>query len=629
MSASPPDGHSGAAQKRKNDEGAPQPRAKRNRYISIAWQTPCQRCGNLSLECLYAPNCCNNFKESEEFKQMSGQIALLQEQVDQLFANLSALKSQVDTQSVGSIGTPFNPPDFPRSMSIGQLSVMPPSPARQRSRSIAKRPQFHGPASNAFNLGVAKTSLKTMGITGSGDGEDEGIITMDATPIGSPPPPIAMLPKAMLHADKDPIWSISKQEALSLIHFWQEENGSMYPFLDIGQVTLYAEMLFNFVEAAVRQGLMQGALPGADAIEDEKTSILKLMLAIALVLRGNGKDPLGDKFFNNVQKVVERTMLEPVDVKSINLLIMTDDSTPYLNAMISYSVIGSKVWRSIGNADSPQNTINSEDISFLDFQVLNWHRSIPESLRFVHPDSGRQVDPNLPRAVLRLQVALYLRANQMRILIYRPVLHTATSIAENMDFAKIVVKVSKDTIRTLTYINQTSDIYKAQQIMFNYFLISALAVLFLAVAHAPADFSSQCRDEFYQALDLVRCLSSDSYVSKRLWKTIKMLKEVGPRLGLNVRNEATDAHSSAAVAMAGLAGHQVDEMAIFSNGQNGSIDTPHGMASDLTNLFEAAGNYPMMQNGFGMSSAEITNGEFASAFGQENDELARIMRDLF
>lgn len=301
--------------------------------------------------------------------------------------------------------------------------------------------------------------------------------------------------------------------------------------------------------------------------------------------------------------------------------------------MITYSVIGSKVWRSIANVDGSQQMINKEDMGFLDYQVLSWLRSIPESLKFVHPESSQSVDPP-SRGLHRLQVALYLRANQMRILIYRPVLHTATCIMENLESAHIVVKVSKDTIRILTYIDQTSDIYKTQQTMFNYFLISALAVLFLAVAHAPAEFSSQCRDEFYMALDLVRGLSSNSYVSKRLWKTIKVLKEVGPSLGLNVRNADTvDAHSSAAVAMAGLAGHQVDEMAIFSNGRNGrnghTLDTPHGMASDLTNLFEAAGGFSnMLQNGFGLSSGEMTSSEFSTAYGHE-DELARIMRDLF
>jgi hypothetical protein len=161
--------------------------------------------------------------------------------------------------------------------------------------------------------------------------------------------------------------------------------------------------------------------------------------------------------------------------------------------------------------------------------------------------------------------------------------------------------------------------------------VQLLSVLFLAVAHAPAEFSQPSRDEFYMALELVRGLSSNSYVSKRLWKTIKTLKEVGPRLGLITRHDDTsDAHSSAALAMAGLAGHQVDEMALYSNGRNGNnLDTPHGMASDLTTLFEAAGG-TFNLNGFGGTSSEMQpNGEFAHAFGQENDELARIMRDLF
>lgn len=61
-----------------SDGGQTQQRAKRNRYISIACNeckrrkikcngnTPCQRCGNLNLECLYAPNCCSSgFKESQ------------------------------------------------------------------------------------------------------------------------------------------------------------------------------------------------------------------------------------------------------------------------------------------------------------------------------------------------------------------------------------------------------------------------------------------------------------------------------------------------------------------------------------------------------------------------------------
>lgn len=176
-----------------------------------------------------------------------------------------------------------------------------------------------------------------MGITAVEEAEDEGVITHDATPKASPPIPISMLPKAPLHADKDPIWNISKHEALRLVQVWHDEMGVMYPILEIDKILRYTEMLFSFVEAAARSGLMQGALPGADAIMDEQTSVLKLVLAITLVLEGQGKDALGEKLFENVHKVVERTLSEPVCLHGINLLALTV-STSHLLTSISLNL---------------------------------------------------------------------------------------------------------------------------------------------------------------------------------------------------------------------------------------------------------------------------------------------------
>ena len=369
---------------------------------------------------------------------------------------------------------------------------------------------------------------------------------------------------------------------------------------------------------------------------------------------------------------------------------LQDDTSPYLTAMIAYSLIGSKVWRSIASGDSDANRDNQfskDDASYLDYQVITWHRAIPETLRYIHPNSPEYAaasqqspaDPNAineagGRALYRLRVVLYLRANQMRILIFRPVLHSATSIlsSTSSDCAQTVIDIAKDTIRVLTHVNQTSDIYRTQQMCFNYFLISALAVLFLAVSHAPAQFSESCREEFYMALNLVRGLSANSYVSKRLWRTIRGLKEVGPKLGLLPTNadsgntvagastannqiphhrsqslpQMHDAHSSAAMAMAGLAGHPIDESVFFAAHQganSGKVDmsqpihtSPNGMANELTNMFEAAGGYPALMgtlgNGFGDSGP--AGGVFASGMGAgmawgNEDELSRIMMDLF
>lgn len=235
----------------------------------------------------------------------------------------------------------------------------------------------------------------------------------------------------------------------------------------------------------------------------------------------------------------------------------------------------------------------------------------------------------------------------MRILIYRPVLHSATSIMENKGYAQAVVEVAKDSIMVLTRLNQMTDIYRTQQMCFNYFLVSALAVLFLAVAHAPVEFNRQVRDEFYMAIDLVKGFGTRSYISKRLWKTIRGLKEVAPKLGLVSRPahpDITDPHSSAAITMAGLAGHPVDELAVFSTYHEpislGSSPTcGQQMSYELTSLFEAAGGYgSMMASGQALDGANGSidpQGEPSQAveglsgiYGNEG-EFSRIMRDLF
>lgn len=316
--------------------------------------------------------------------------------------------------------------------------------------------------------------------------------------------------------------------------------------------------------------------------------------------------------------------------------------------MISYSRISSKVWCSVSNIEGSRSEIKKDNIGYLDYQILEWQKRTPESLRF-YPSKSTDLTN---RGQRRLQLLIYLRTNQLRILIYRPVLHSATSIMENRHYAQKVVEIAKDTIRVLSRINLTSDIYRTQQACFNYFLVSALAVLFLAVSHTPIEFNRQVRDEFYMALDLIKGFSTKSYISKRLWITIKGLKEVGPKLGLVSRPSHTDVidpHSSAAVAMAGLAGHPVDPMAMFpaNQGPNSLGNSPmngHQLSYELTNLFEAAGGYGSgsasgvnsnAQGIDGVSGYVGAQGEinpvsegFSGIYGNDG-EFSRIMRDLF
>lgn len=160
-----------------------------------------------------------------------------------------------------------------------------------------------------------------MGITGE-DGPEEGLTTHDGTPTATPPPIQPDLPRPIMHADKDAIWSLSKDEALRLVHVWQDEMGSMYPIVDIDRLSKHTSLLFTFMEAAKRSGLMEATLPGADAIHDEQTNALKLMLAIALTLEGSGRSELGRRLWDCVKAPIETIGFSPPDVKGLQMLVL-------------------------------------------------------------------------------------------------------------------------------------------------------------------------------------------------------------------------------------------------------------------------------------------------------------------
>lgn len=213
-----------------------------------------------------------------------------------------------------------------------------------------------------------------------------------------------------------------------------------------------------------------------------------------------------------------------------------DNSSPYLQRLIAYGRISSRVWKAVNTSGRVSAKTRKEESGYLDFQIQQWLQGIPPELQLLHPKADDSYIQQ-PRSLHRLRVLLYVRANHMRMLVHRHTLLSATNITENVSDARAVVEIAKDTIQVLAHLNRTSNIYHTQQVCFNYFLVSALAALFLAVCHGPSYFSESCRTEFYLALDLVKGFSSKSSISRRLWKTIRDLNGIGPKLGLSPNTE--------------------------------------------------------------------------------------------
>lgn len=202
-----------------------------------------------------------------------------------------------------------------------------------------------------------------------------------------------------------------------------------------------------------------------------------------------------------------------------------DHSTPYLTCMISYARLGTKIWGLILGWSDRSREATSEGCALLDAEVQQWVHSIPRELRF-DPSWRSPAGPEQTDRTRMLQVLLALQANQLRILVYRQNLLSSDRIMDDLSGASTAVETAKTTIHMLDYYSRVSNVYFQRPEPFNYFLISALAALFLAVLHAPARFSQTCRPEFYTAVDMVRHSATRARTSRRLEKIIRSLKRI-------------------------------------------------------------------------------------------------------
>ena len=302
-----------------------------------------------------------------------------------------------------------------------------------------------------------------------------------------------------------------------------------------------------------------------------------------------------------------------------------EKDVPYIRVMIRYSRIAAKVWKFIA-AFNNTDEIKKDEMNYLDWQVLRWAETIPDCLRLQTQDAAaaaaaaaareHENDPQEPRSLRRLRSVLHLRANQMRMLIHRPVLHTAAHIRRYPTESVTVVDLAKDTIRFITQLNDTSDIYQRQQVTFNWFLVSALAVLFLATAQAPGQFSGSCKEEFYMALELVKGFSTHSYISRRLWKSIKSLRKLGPQLGLQDSADEGYEHAPGISSLQGTT----------------PLDGTQ-MTQELMEWFETVGNLDLMGMETGTSTGVVDpglgNGNGNGSIFDYGGELSSLMKDCF
>jgi hypothetical protein len=204
--------------------------------------------------------------------------------------------------------------------------------------------------------------------------------------------------------------------------------------------------------------------------------------------------------------------------------------------MVYYCRIGSNVWFSGLRTGNPYQ-LQADSMEQIDRRVLDWRTHIPEILQCANPYA---LDTGQIASLRGLQIQVYVRTNIMRVLIYRPVLYNAQSIADNRNLADLCLYLAKDTIRVLYQLNKMTGIYETRQASFSFFVLSSLATILLACFNAPAEFCACVQEEVFMALELINGLNQRSWAAKRLWKVIQNLRDVGERLGVLSLHISTD-----------------------------------------------------------------------------------------
>ncbi|KAL4787033.1 hypothetical protein BJX76DRAFT_52034 [Aspergillus varians] len=638
------------------------PRKRRRKYIGKACneckrrkikcngERPCVRCGRQRISCVY-----DHIHESAGNETIG--IERLYEQMNAMQAQISALTASVHSlaQNNGSGSVVARPEAEPR-------------PYRRISRA-SKKLAFQGPTTPAFSFDLARSSLKERGIEVE---RDEGDITGEPSPLPTPRSPATLgschvgdplwsigkteaLRLCRVYEEEMGVMYpvVDLEQLLHNVHLlYEPTNGE----LDNDDINIM-RLVFACALTAEASGSSELAMSLFETVRDAadhyiwtppEIKRITVLALVAILYFQIDQEVLAWRTIGIVERMClemglhrretlkQRAILEVGKDRVLKLfwsvrvldlrwsfgtgmpfalddsdidpwLPEPEDNMSYLRVMIRYSRIAAKAWRFI-SAFSNTKEIKKEEMKYLDWQVLQWVSGLPDSLRLRNPSGYAEGET---RSLRRLRSLVYLRANQLRMLIHRPVLHSAAHMTRSPTEAQTVVDMAKDSIRFITQLHASSDIYQLQQVVFNWFLVSALMALFLAVAQTPTQFSTACREEFYMALELVKGVSTRSYISRRLWKSIKGLRRLGPQL----MHRQADGD-----------GGTIEGVVRQTVTPSVQSQTPDGeqMTQELKEWFETVGN--LEDQIMGVGSLDDLQGGYMLDY---SSELSSMMKDCF
>lgn len=290
--------------------------------------------------------------------------------------------------------------------------------------------------------------------------------------------------------------------------------------------------------------------------------------------------------------------------------------------MISYVIVGEQAWTSLvkKNLLVSGQPPAKDAFNYFRYQLQRWHEELDPAVQFDSAEIESNGQFFLASAQNETEVyvkmILYLRSNQGKILVLRPLLIYPQAARNSTPLLVEVVGVAKKSIRALHTLITKTGLYKTRRAIFQHFLSSSLSVLFLAAAHdAEARASKHGSEnkvsdtatilgdavaELQTGLDLIDMLRTTYPAQAKLWTRFDRPRQQLVQLGI-----LTAAPKQANGVPTGGGPHemrQIQDPLNFEDrlGGSGADD------ADATATATAAGDYSGISDPFGEAGTGLS-----------------------
>ncbi|RAH47496.1 fungal specific transcription factor domain-containing protein [Aspergillus brunneoviolaceus CBS 621.78] len=167
--------------------------------------------------------------------------------------------------------------------------------------------------------------------------------------------------------------------------------------------------------------------------------------------------------------------------------------TQYLNAMMSYCVISSKIVNATAGLPVNPDLYEEEQFQFINYQIDRWQQSAIAKLQSLSSPVP-SVSSNSDKASDFIQTMLSLRANQLRILMLRPLFFQDSPVKPSQAHISQAIDTAVETITILKQLDGQTDLYRRLHALFSQFIASAAALILLSIIYTysgPLDNTSK------------------------------------------------------------------------------------------------------------------------------------------